>query len=148
MAPQGARPEQYDYSEPPAGGWVLGFTVFAAAMMIITGMFQAFQGLVAIFRGSYYVNTREYLFEFNVTTWGWINLIIGILVFCAGAAVFGGYLWARAVAIGMAALAAVTNFLFMPYYPIWSIVTVACSILAIFALCKYNSGNALRTDKR
>jgi hypothetical protein len=54
-----------------ASGWAVGFILFAAIMMIMAGCFQAFAGLVALFENEFYVATRNYLFEFDATTWGW-----------------------------------------------------------------------------
>ena len=55
--------------QPP--GWAVGFIVFAAVMMIMSGVFQALAGLIAIFENEFYVAARKYLFEFDVTSWGW-----------------------------------------------------------------------------
>ena len=53
-----------------ATGWAVGFILFAALMMIMSGVFQAFSGLVALFENEFYVATRNYLFQFDATTWG------------------------------------------------------------------------------
>ncbi|MFL6184838.1 MAG: hypothetical protein ACJ745_08385, partial [Actinomycetes bacterium] len=60
-------------------GWAAGFTVFAAIMMLMVGVFQALQGLIGIFENEFYVQTRNYLFQFDATTWGWIHLVLGLL---------------------------------------------------------------------
>ena len=65
-------------------GMAVGFILFAAIMLIMAGVFQAIQGLVAIFENEFYVATRNYLFEFDATAWGWIHLLIGLLVVLAG----------------------------------------------------------------
>jgi cell division protein FtsW (lipid II flippase) len=98
-------------------GMAVGFTVFAAIMMLMVGVFQALQGLIAIFENEFYVQTRNYLFEFDATTWGWIHLVIGLLVAFAGWGLLSGRTWARSVAIALAVLSAISNFLFIPYYP-------------------------------
>ena len=66
------------------GGVAVGLVLFAAMMMFIVGVFQAFTGLVAIFNNDFYVNTQEYLFKFDQTTWGWVHLILGLVVAGAG----------------------------------------------------------------
>ncbi|MFL6220072.1 MAG: hypothetical protein ACJ742_16260, partial [Actinomycetes bacterium] len=98
-------------------GWAAGFTVFAAIMLLMVGVFQALQGLIGIFENEFYVQTRNYLFQFDATTWGWIHLVLGLLVAFAGWGLLSGRTWARTVAITLAALSATANFLFIPYYP-------------------------------
>ncbi len=115
-------------------GLVAGFTVFAGVMMIITGIFQALDGLAAIIRNSFYVVAPNYVYDLNVTGWGWIHLILGAVLVVAGLAVFTGKLWARAIGIFFAALSAVANFLFLPYYPIWSLLIIALDVFVIWAL--------------
>ena len=118
--------------QPP--GWAVGFIVFAAVMMIMSGVFQALAGLIAIFENEFYVATRNYLFEFDATSWGWIHLILGVIVGLAGFALLSGATWARVVGITLAVLSAVANFLFIPYYPFWSLLIIALDVLVIWAL--------------
>ncbi|HTF58556.1 MAG TPA: hypothetical protein VK713_01440 [Actinomycetes bacterium] len=115
-------------------GMAVGFTVFAAIMMLMVGVFQALQGLIAIFENEFYVQTRNYLFEFDATTWGWIHLVIGLLVAFAGWGLLSGQTWARVVGITLAALSATANFLFIPYYPFWSLLIITLNIFVIWAL--------------
>jgi hypothetical protein len=61
-------------------GWAVGFILFAAIMMIMVGVFQALQGLIAIFENEFYVSTRNYTLQFDATTWGWTHLLLGLLV--------------------------------------------------------------------
>jgi hypothetical protein len=117
---------------PP--GWALGFIVFAAVMMMMTGAFQALAGLVAIFENEFYVATRNYLFQFDATSWGWIHLIVGVIVALAGFALLSGATWARVVGITLAVLSAIANFLFIPYYPFWSLLIIALDVFVIWAL--------------
>ena len=121
--------------EPP--GWATGFIVFAAVMMMMTGVFQALAGLIAIFENEFYVATRNYLFQFDVTAWGWIHLIVGVIVALAGFALLSGATWARVVGITLAVLSAIANFLFIPYYPFWSLLIIALDVFVIWALAVY-----------
>jgi hypothetical protein len=108
-----------DPEQPTASGVATGFIVFAVIMMVMTGVFQALSGLVAIFDNALYVVTDAYPFRLNTATWGWIDLIVGVLVAAAGWAVFSGRTWGRIVGIILATLSAIANFLFLPYYPFW-----------------------------
>ena len=115
-------------------GWAVGFTVFAAIMMLMAGAWQALAGLIAIFENEFYVPTRNYLFQFDATSWGWIHLVVGLIVAFAGWGLLSGRTWARLVAITIAAISATTNFLFIPYYPFWSILIIAVDVFVIWAL--------------
>jgi hypothetical protein len=118
--------------EPP--GWAAGFIVFAAVMMIMTGIFQALAGLAAIFENEFYVAARNYLYEVDVTAWGWIHLILGVIVALAGFGLLSRATWARVVGITLAVLSAIANFLFIPYYPFWSLLIIALDVFVIWAL--------------
>ena len=123
-------------------GAAVGFILFAAIMMIMVGVFQAIQGLVGIFENEFYVATRNYLFQFDATTWGWIHLLLGLLVAFAGWGLLSGRTWARTVAIILAVLSALANFLFIPYYPFWSLLIITLDVFVIWAVAAH--GGALR----
>jgi hypothetical protein len=123
-------------------GWAAGFTMFAAVIMIMAGVFQALQGLVGIFENEFYVPTRNYLFQFDATTWGWTHLLVGLLVAFAGWGLLSGRTWARVAAITLAVLSAIANFAFIPYYPFWSLLIIALDIFVIWAVAAH--GGELR----
>jgi hypothetical protein len=118
-------------------GWAVGFIMFAGIMMIMAGFFQLFAGLVALFENEFYVATRNYLFQFDATTWGWIQLLIGLVVALAGFGVLAGRTWARVVGITLALVSAVANFAFIPYYPFWALTVIAIDIFVIWALAAH-----------
>ena len=118
-------------------GWATGFILFAGLMMIMVGIWQALEGLIAIFENEFYVATRNYLFQFDATTWGWIHLLLGLLVAFAGWGLFSGRTWARTVAIILAVLSALANFLFIPYYPFWSLLIITLDIFVIWAIAAH-----------
>ena len=123
-------------------GTAVGFILFAAIMMIMVGVFQAIQGLIGIFENEFYVPTRNYLFQFDATTWGWTHLILGLLIAFAGWGLFSGRTWARTVAIILAVLSAIANFAFIPYYPFWSLLIITLDIFVIWAVAAH--GGAMR----
>ncbi len=108
--------------------------MFAGVMMIVAGGFQSLTGLAAIFKDGFYVTTPNYLLEFDTTTWGWGHLLLGVLVLFAGIAVLNGQVWGRTIGVILAALSALVNFAFIPYYPFWSMLIIAVDIFIIWAL--------------
>ena len=137
---QGAAASHYESAgeEHEVSGWAVRFILFAGVMMIMAGAFQAMAGLVALFENEFYVTTRNYVFQLDATGWGWIHLLVGVLVACAGVAVMAGQTWGRVVGITLAVVSALTNFAFIPYYPIWSLLIIALNVFVIWALCVYN----------
>ena len=119
--------------DPPSGA-AQGLIVFAAVMMIMAGGFQAFAGLVAIFENEFYVSTRNYMLELDATSWGWIHLLIGLVVLFAGFAVLQGQVWGRTIGVILAVVSALSNFAFIPYYPFWSLTIIALDVFVIWAL--------------
>jgi hypothetical protein len=122
----------------PVSGWTVGFVYFAGAMMILIGIFHAIGGLAAIFEDEFFVIGRNYVFDLDVTAWGWIHLIGGLIVIAAGIGVYNGAPWARTVGVIIAGLSAIANFLYIPYYPVWSVLIIALNILVILSLLAFS----------
>jgi hypothetical protein len=126
----------------PVSGWAVGFTAFAGAIMLLVGIFQAFAGLAAILNDEFFVRRPNYTYDIDISGWGWIHLIIGLIVAAAGFAVFSGATWARAVGITIALLSAIANFFFIPIYPVWAVLIIALDIIVIWALASYTEDAA------
>jgi len=115
-------------------GW-LGWVFFAGVLMFILGLFQAIDGLVALFRTSYYVvPSRELVVSVSYTTWGWVQLLLGIVIAFAGWGLLRGQTWARVVAVIVLVLNALVNMAFMKAYPVWSILMIALDVIIIYAI--------------
>ncbi len=121
------------YDDSPKG---MGGTIFAASMMLMIGVFQGITGLVAIFNDEWYVKSANYTFDLDITAYGWIHLILGIIIFLAGLGLFAGQVWAAMVAIFIAILIANDNFFFIHYYPFWSILIIALCVWVVWALTR------------
>ncbi|MGE0686885.1 MAG: hypothetical protein AB7P33_09090 [Dehalococcoidia bacterium] len=124
------------------GPWTMGFVVFAGAMMIMGGIFQFIQGLAAVIQDDFFVLTRNYAFDLDVTSWGWVHMITGIVVMLAGFYVFTGNLAARMLGIAIAIISGIINFFYIPYYPVWSLLIIAIDIGVVWALATYDTGDA------
>jgi hypothetical protein len=126
----------YTTRETSVSGWTIGGVTFAATIMVLVGIFEAIAGLAAIFDDDFYVVTNNYAFDLDVTAYGWLHLIVGILVAWAGFSLFSRKAWAGIVAIVLAVVSAVTNFFFIPYYPFWSILMIALAVWVIWAVTR------------
>lgn len=120
-------------------GWAVGGVVLAATVMILMGVFQAIQGIAALVNDEFFVAVEGYAYEVDLTAWGWIHLIIGVVLVLAGFFLFSGSLVAGGIAIGLAMLTAVANFFFIPYYPFWSLLIIALSVYVIWAIVRVNT---------
>jgi hypothetical protein len=114
--------------------WATGGVLFAGTIMVLAGVFQFFQGIAAIAKDEIYLSTPNYVFKLDATAWGWIHLFVGAAVAVTGFFLFRAAPWARVVGIGLVALSTFTNFLFLPYYPIWSLVLIGLDVWVIWAL--------------
>lgn len=124
------------YAEPGDGRTVavMGFTALAAILMILSGLWSFFVGLTGVIKSSFFVTVPNYTFQYNIHNWGWTHLILGAVVFAAGVCLLLGMTWARVVGIVLAVISGIANFLFLPYYPLWSIVVIALDVFIIWAL--------------
>ena len=122
-------------AEPEESSWGLGLVTFAGVVMLMMGAFHAFIGFVAIVEDEFFVAVPSgYVVALDATTWGWIHLILGVVVLLGGIAVLSGRVWGRVVGVVLAVFSAFANFLFVPYYPLWSLTIIALDILVIWAL--------------
>ena len=78
--------------------------------------------------------TANWVFRFNVTTWGWLHIVGGVIALLAGFGLFTGSVLARTVAVIVAVISAVASFMWLPYYPFWSILIIAFDLLVIWSL--------------
>ncbi|CAL9510626.1 hypothetical protein SUDANB15_03615 [Streptomyces sp. enrichment culture] len=122
--------------------WATSWTAAAAALMTFGGIMAIFQGIAAIAQDDVFVATPDYTYQFNLTGWGWLHLILGALVTAAGIALFRGAAWARAVGVTLAGLSMIANFVWLPYYPVWSTVLIVIDGFIIWALCAPRRGSS------
>jgi hypothetical protein len=129
---------QYDArtDAPSVSGWAVGGLTFAGVMMVLIGSFQIIAGLVAIIDDGFYVVTQNYTFDIDTTAWGWIHLLLGIVILLSGFYLFAGRAWAAVTAIVLAILSAIANFFFIPYYPFWSLLMIALAVWVIWSLTR------------
>ncbi|MEU0163940.1 hypothetical protein ABZ214_00425 [Streptomyces iakyrus] len=123
-------------------GLATGMMVFAAVMLMIAGILAVMRGIAAIAEDEVFVSTPNYVFAFDLTGWGWIHLILGVVAVLVSMGLFQGSGWARVTGVGIAGLVIIANFLSLPAYPVWSVVMIAMSAFIIWALCTPRRGDA------
>lgn len=118
-------------------GWAVAWTIFAAVWMWILGFMHAIAGFAGIAEDEVLVAAPNYVLQLDTTTWGWIHLILGIVVFIAGFSLFNGAVWARTIGVVLAAISIIGNFSWLPYQPLWSILMIAAGAFVIWALAAH-----------
>jgi len=117
-------------------------------MLTIAGLLSVFRGIMAIAEDDIFVTTRNYVFEFDLTGWGWIHLVLGAIAVIVSLGLYQAALWARVAGVVIAGLVIITNFLSLPYYPVWSVVMIAMSGFIIWALCAVQGDESLNPFER
>ncbi|MEU9026675.1 hypothetical protein AB0D46_03885 [Streptomyces sp. NPDC048383] len=130
-APRGRERDEFD----ARSAWATSGTMFAGVLLLIEGVLGVIKGISGIARDDVYSQVGDYTFKFDVTAWGWIHLILGLVLVVVGAGLLKGALWARAVGVVLAAISIVLNFMWLPYTPIWAVISIAISCFIIWALC-------------
>ena len=131
-------------------GLAIGMSAFAATILVVIGVFQVLaraspRSPRTTRQSTARRPTTGYLLSFDTTSWGWTHILLGIVVFLAGLGVLAGQVWARTVAVVVAAVSAVANFAFIPIYPVWAIVIIALDVLVIWALTAHGRDIAARS---
>jgi hypothetical protein len=114
------------------GGRRAGSVGFAGILLIMVGFMHLIQGIVALMNDDFYVQTRNFVFSFDLTVWGWIHIVLAILVMAAGFGLFTGAMWARTVAVIAASVSLVGNFAWLPHYPLWGLALMALDVFIIW----------------
>lgn len=115
-------------------GWVAGGVMFAAVLMLCSGILAVLQGIAAVAENDVYTRIGTYVYELNLTGWGWIHIVLGGLVALTGAGLLKGRTWARFAGLLLVSLSLLAQFLFLPYSPFWSILLMAIDVFVIWAL--------------
>jgi len=113
-----------------------GWIGFAGILLVIVGSIDFFQGLIALFEDEYFIVTASGFLVVDLTSWGWVLLIWGVLLISAGLGLASGQGWARWLAIVVVALNFIVQlgFLGNSQYPLWSLTVMALNVIVLFAL--------------
>ncbi len=121
-----------DIRDTRASGW----QTFSGLVLALGGIFAVLDGLMAVYRSSFFTANAVYVFS-DLRTWGWITFSLGVLGIAAGLAVFSGREWARWTGIIVASLGALGQLMFAQAYPLWSLMIMGVYILAVYGLAVY-----------
>ncbi|ATD70327.1 MULTISPECIES: DUF7144 family membrane protein [Gordonia] len=119
-------------------GIAAGTSIGAAIILIVVGVVQLAQGIAAVAEDEVFVRGVDYVYKFDFTTWGWIHIVLGAIAIIVGAGLISGAGWARFTAIVIAGLSVIANFLWLPYYPWWSVLIIALDVVVIWAVSTWN----------
>jgi hypothetical protein len=103
-------------------------------MLVVGGAFQVIQSIAALVNDKYLLVSPNYVFAIDLTAWGAIHLVVGLILAAVGVCLLLGQGWARIAGIVVAAISALINFSWLPYSPLWAILSIAVDILVIWAL--------------
>ncbi|MEV0360216.1 hypothetical protein AB0H71_29585 [Nocardia sp. NPDC050697] len=118
-------------------GLAAGTSIGAAILLLTVGALSLLEGISAVLEDEIFVAGPEYVYAFDVTTWGWIHIVLGVLLVIAGLGLVTGAGWARVTAIVVAAASIVGNFLWLPWYPWWSVLVIALNVVVIWGVATW-----------
>jgi hypothetical protein len=114
-------------------GWT-GWIAFAGIMLIIGGSLQALYGFFAVINDDWAVWGQEAVVLLDLTTWGWVTMIWGIVLIFVGVGLFSGNMVARVLGAIAASVSLIGNFFFLPAAPFWAIIVIAIDAMIIWAI--------------
>jgi hypothetical protein len=120
--------------EPVGGTWAFGVVTFAAVTLLTLSVLQILQAIAAIAEDEVFVSGINYAYAIDVSTWGWIHLVLGLIGVAVGLGLLSDQTWSRVAGIVVAVLVALANFAWLPHYPLWSLLIIGFSVLVIWAL--------------
>ena len=125
-------------TEPRVTGWV-GWVVFAGTMMIIAGSLNLLYGIIAALNDDWVVWQNSNAVLLDLSQWGWIHIILGLVVLACGIGVFSGNILARTVGVILAGISLIVNFFYIPVFPLWALIVVTIDALVIWALTAHGA---------
>ncbi|WP_019146297.1 DUF7144 family membrane protein [Aeromicrobium massiliense] len=107
----------------------------AGSLLATVGVLQVLQGLSALAEDDVFAISTDYWAALDLTTWGWVHVGVGAVAAAVGIALLTGATWARVAGLLLATVSVVTNFAFIPYYPVWAFVLITIDVVVLWALC-------------
>jgi hypothetical protein len=126
-----------------ATGWT-GWVAFAAFIMMLSGTLTGISGFLAVINHNWTTWNNDGVPYGTTYWWGWWTLFVGMVVFSIGAALLRGSMFARTVAVFVAAGSLISQFVSLNLAPFWSLTVIAIDLLVIWAVMMH--GNEMRKD--
>lgn len=136
-SPAGGRPADRSDHYSSRQGTALGISIVAAALLFVAGAVAVFQGIAALANDDLFVVGPDYVYQFSLSTWGWIHLIVGAIAVAVSLGLMSGASWARIGAIIIASLSILAQFLWLPWYPAWAILIIVLDLVVIWAVATW-----------
>jgi hypothetical protein len=133
---------QDDAERTTSGMLAEGMSALAGVLLVISAIADILQGMAAIDGGDLYLHRVGYLYHFDLTAWGWVHIVIGVLCLVVAIGILRKAAWGQLTGIIVASLSVLTNFAFLPNFPLWSGLVIGFDILVIWALCTQLSRRA------
>jgi hypothetical protein len=127
------------HAAPGSSGSLSGASLFAGAVMMLSGPLSILMGASGI-AGDNLFAASQYAYRFDLTAWGWIHILAGPALVIAGLGVVSNQGWGRGAGAAAAGISLITQFMFVPYYPLWAIPVMTLDLLIIFALTRFHAG--------
>ncbi|MEU0949308.1 hypothetical protein ABZ379_42570 [Streptomyces canus] len=123
-----------------SSGRLSGASLFAGSVMMLSGPLSILMGASGIATDNLFA-ASQYAYRFNLTAWGWIHIVVGLALVIAGLGVVSNRSWGRGAGAAAAGISLITQFMFVPYYPLWAIPVMTLDLLIIFALTRFHAGS-------
>jgi hypothetical protein len=112
----------------------IGPSLFGATVLILQGGFQILQGIALLFDDTVFVTRDDYVYELDPSTWGWIQIVLGVLAISIAVGILAGATLGYITGVILASFSALANFAFIPLYPVWALVIIALDVAVVWAL--------------
>lgn len=126
--------ERRDYERRVEERQPTGWAVFAGALLFIVGSLDALWGLAGILNDEIVFVGGQGVMIADVTTWGWIHLILGSIVASTGLGLFAGANWARMAAIFFVTINTIAQIVWFPAAPLWAFLMIILNVTIIYQL--------------
>ena len=111
-----------------------GWVIFAGSIMVIVGFLNFFYGLAAIVNDEVVVVGGHGAIIADITAWGWVTLILAVVLVLTGFGLFSGAEWARVVGVIVVALNAIEQVWIFPAAPLWAFIVILLDVIIIYNL--------------
>ncbi len=125
-------------AQPRQTGWT-GWVYFAAVLMLISGIFELFRGIYSLTNGDFFVASGGQVVLFNTTAWGWVQIVLGIIMLTGAMSLFSGHFWGRLVATVATTLSAIATLIWLPAFPIWGVISLILNIVVLWAVLAHGN---------